>query len=88
MEILYKSTRDDSKSVSASYAIIKGIAEDGGLYMPNQFPSLEISLEDLSKLDYKGVAYEVMKLFFSILRKMSFATVLRMLTIPNLIPKK
>ena len=65
MEILYKSTRDDSKSVSASYAIIKGIAEDGGLYMPDQFPSLEISLEDLSKLDYKGVAYEVMKLFFT-----------------------
>ncbi|MBP5530049.1 MAG: threonine synthase [Lachnospiraceae bacterium] len=65
MEILYKSTRDDSKLVSASYAIIKGIAEDGGLFMPDQFPSLEISLEDLSKLDYKGVAYEVMKLFFS-----------------------
>ena len=65
MEILYKSTRDSSKSVSASYAIIKGIAEDGGLFMPNQFPSLEISLEELSKLDYKGVAYEVMKLFFT-----------------------
>ena len=65
MDILYKSTRDDSKLVSASYAIIKGIAEDGGLFMPDQFPSLEISLEELSKLDYKGVAYEVMKLFFS-----------------------
>ena len=65
MEILYKSTRDSSKSVSASYAIIKGIAEDGGLFMPDQFPSLEISLEELSKLDYKGVAYEVMKLFFT-----------------------
>ncbi|MBR5917771.1 MAG: threonine synthase, partial [Lachnospiraceae bacterium] len=65
MDIRYKSTRDDSKLVSASYAIIKGIAEDGGLFMPDQFPSLEISLEELSKLDYKGVAYEVMKLFFS-----------------------
>ena len=65
MEILYKSTRDNSKRVTASYAITKGIADDGGLYVPETFPSLDISLEELSKLDYKGVAYEVMKLFFT-----------------------
>ena len=65
MEILYKSTRDDLNRVSASYAITKGIADDGGLYVPESFPSLDISLEDLSKLDYKGVAYEIMKLFFT-----------------------
>ncbi|MCR4649105.1 MAG: threonine synthase [Lachnospiraceae bacterium] len=65
MEILYKSTRDDSKRVSASYAIAKGIADDGGLFVPEQFPSLEKSLEELSGMDYKGIAYEVMKLFFS-----------------------
>ena len=65
MEILYKSTRDNSKKVTASYAITKGIAEDGGLFVPEKFPSLDISLEELSELDYKGVAYEVMKLFFT-----------------------
>lgn len=65
MNIQYKSTRDDSKLFSASYAIVKGLAEDGGLFMPDQFPSLEMNLDDLAKLDYKGIAYEVMKLFFT-----------------------
>ena len=65
MDILYTSTRDNSKKVTASYAITKGIADDGGLFVPDKFPSLDISLEELSKLDYKGVAYEVMKLFFT-----------------------
>lgn len=65
MEILYKSTRDDSRKFPASYAIIKGLADDGGLFMPCEFPSLDLSLEELAKLDYKGIAYEVMKLFFT-----------------------
>ena len=65
MEILYKSTRDDSRKFPASYAIIKGLADDGGLFMPCEFPSLDLSLDELAKLDYKGIAYEVMKLFFS-----------------------
>ena len=65
MNILYRSTRDNSKSFTASEAIVKGIADDGGLFMPDNFPSLDLSLEELSKLDYKGVAYEVMKLFFT-----------------------
>lgn len=65
MEVLYKSTRDDSKKVTASYAIIKGLSDDGGLFVPADFPSLDLSLEELSQLDYKGIAYEVMKLFFS-----------------------
>ena len=65
MDILYTSTRDNSKKVTASYAITKGIADDGGLFVPDKFPSLDISLEELFKLDYKGVAYEVMKLFFT-----------------------
>ncbi len=65
MEIKYKSTRDDSKLFTASYAIVKGLADDGGLFVPDSFPSLTMDFDDLCKLDYKGVAYEVMKLFFS-----------------------
>ena len=63
MSMLYKSTRDDSVSVTASQAILKGLSEDGGLFVPTQIPKLDKSLEDLSKLSYQGVAYEVMKLF-------------------------
>ncbi len=62
MSIIYKSTRDDSVQVKASQAILKGLAPDGGLYVPDSIPALDKSLEELSKMDYKGVAYEVMKL--------------------------
>ena len=65
MEILYKSTRGDGSTVTASQAILKGLSDDGGLFVPTQIPPLKASLEDLSKMDYKGVAYEVMSAFLS-----------------------
>ena len=65
MEINYISTRGDVEKVSASQAILRGIAPDGGLYVPDKFPKLDKSLEELGKLNYREVAYEVMKLFFT-----------------------
>ena len=46
-------------------AIIQGLSEDGGLFVPEKFPKLDVSLSDLAKMDYRNVAYEVMKLFFT-----------------------
>ena len=60
--MFYRSTRDDSVKVTASQAILKGLAADGGLFVPESIPSLDKSLEELSKMTYKEVAYEVMKL--------------------------
>ena len=65
MEILYKSTRSDSKPVTASQAILKGLADDGGLFVPLQIPKLDISLEKLAKLSYQETAYEVMSRFLT-----------------------
>ena len=65
MEIKYISTRGDKEAVTASQAILRGIAPDGGLYIPDKFPKLDRSLEELGKLNYREVAYEVMKLFFT-----------------------
>lgn len=65
MNVLYQSTRGLEKSVTSSYAILKGLAEDGGLYVPDRIPTLEVSLEELANMSYKEVAYEVMKLFFT-----------------------
>ncbi|MGN0317502.1 MAG: threonine synthase [Lachnospira sp.] len=62
MSLIYKSTRDESVSVTASQAILKGLAPDGGLFVPTSIPKLDKSLEELSKMSYKEVAYEVMKL--------------------------
>ncbi|MBR3943191.1 MAG: threonine synthase, partial [Clostridia bacterium] len=36
----YNSTRDKSVALSSSEAIIKGLAPDGGLFVPNQIPKL------------------------------------------------
>ena len=64
-EILYKSTRSKEGTLKASEAILKGLADDGGLFVPLEIPKLEVSVEELSKMTYQQVAYEVMKLYFT-----------------------
>ncbi len=64
-EILYKSTRDSSITVTASQAILKGLSDDGGLFVPTSLPVLDKTVKELSSMNYREVAYEVMKLFFS-----------------------
>ena len=61
MDVLYKSTRGNGQPVSASKAILKGLAEDGGLFVPDHIPALQKSLKELSQMSYQEVAYEVMK---------------------------
>jgi len=65
MEMLYQSTRSKSEPVKASEAILKGLADDGGLFVPQQIPALDVSVEALSKMTYQEVAYEVMKLYLT-----------------------
>ncbi|MDO5522363.1 MAG: threonine synthase [bacterium] len=65
MKLVYKSTRSKDETVSASQAILKGLASDGGLFVPNMIPQLDVSLEDLTKMSYQEIAYEVMKLFLT-----------------------
>ncbi len=65
MEVLYKSTRSDGTPVTASQAILKGLSEDGGLFVPDHIPTLDKSLSELSNMTYKETAYEVMKLFLT-----------------------
>ncbi len=64
-EVLYSSTRNKNAVVKASEAILKGLSDDGGLFVPNQIPAMDKSLVELSKMSYKEVAYEVMKLFLT-----------------------
>ena len=63
MSIMYSSTRSNSEKVTASQAILKGLAEDGGLFVPDSIPALDVKLEDLAGFSYQETAYEVMKLF-------------------------
>lgn len=65
MEPMYKSTRSNSAPVTASKAILNGLAEDGGLYVPTSIPALDVSLEEISKMSYQDTAYTVMKQFLT-----------------------
>lgn len=65
MDLSYQSTRGGEQQVTASQAILKGLANDGGLYMPSFIPKLEIPMEKLAKMTYQETAYEVMKLFLT-----------------------
>ena len=65
MEILYKSTRSENETVTASQAILKGLASDGGLFVPTSIPKLNATIDELAKMDYKETAYTVMKEFLT-----------------------
>ena len=65
MNLLYKSTRNPDKTVTASQAILKGLAEDGGLFVPTELPKLDVTMDELKNLSYQETAYEVMKLFLT-----------------------
>ena len=65
MEPMYRSTRSEGKAVTASQAILKGLAPDGGLFVPEKLPVLGKSMEELKDLNYQDTAYEVMKCFLT-----------------------
>ncbi|MCM8710904.1 threonine synthase [Clostridium sp. SYSU_GA19001] len=62
--MLYRSTRVQENMVRASEAIIRGIASDGGLYVPEQFPKIDKSFDELSKMSYQEIAFYVLKKYF------------------------
>ena len=53
MALSYESTRGGQKGVTASQAILKGLAEDGGLFMPTEIPKLDKTLEQLAGMTYQ-----------------------------------
>lgn len=65
MEVIYRSTRSNGAPVTASQAILKGLSDDGGLFVPDHIPTLDKSLKELAGMTYQQVAYEVMKLFLT-----------------------
>ena len=64
-EILYSSTRGTDTGLTASKAVLQGLATDGGLFVPDTMPTLDVSLKELAGKSYREVAYEVMKLFLT-----------------------
>lgn len=65
MSLSYQSTRGGEQGLTASQAILKGLACDGGLFMPTEIPRLDVPVEQLAAMSYQETAYQVMKLFFT-----------------------
>lgn len=65
MNLQYKSTRNDNLTVTASQAILKGLADDGGLFVPVQLPKLSVTMNELKDMSYQETAYAVMKEFLT-----------------------
>ena len=65
MNLQYTSTRNPNSRVTASQAVLKGLADDGGLFVPERIPALPVSLEELKDMTYQETAYTVMKEFLA-----------------------
>ncbi|HIT59765.1 MAG TPA: threonine synthase [Candidatus Fimousia stercorigallinarum] len=65
MNLIYKSTRNDNETATASQAILKGLANNSGLFVPTEIPKLTVPVKKLAQMSYQEVAYEVMKLFLT-----------------------
>ena len=63
--MIYRSTRGAEKEYAASEAVIKGLSDDGGLFVPDSFPKLSVAIDKLSELDYRETAYVVLKEYFT-----------------------
>jgi threonine synthase len=62
--ILYYSTNGKIPPVSFQQALLKGIAPDGGLFMPDHIPSVDVSsLRDYKNLLYHEIAFDVSRRF-------------------------
>ena len=65
MPLLYQSTRDEKNIVTASEAILQGLATDGGLYVPTQFPDLHLDFAKLATQTYQEVAEFILQAFLT-----------------------
>ena len=61
----FLSTRGNNEKITASQAIIKGLSTDKGLYVPSSFKDLSNELKNLVDLDYKQLAFVILKEFLT-----------------------
>lgn len=63
MTLVYQSTRDANNTVTASQAILQGLATDGGLFTPISYPQLELDFTKLKDASYQEVAKLILSAF-------------------------
>jgi len=60
----FRSTRSNT-CVAPSYALLHGLAPDGGLYVPETFPEQVLQYKDLAGKSYQEIASVVLSYFFT-----------------------
>lgn len=63
--IQYQSTRGSKNIKTAAQAVIQGIAEDKGLYVPERIPALPKTIAEMVGKPYQEIAYEIIRAFFT-----------------------
>ena len=63
MTLVYQSTRDAKNTVTASQAILQGLATDGGLFTPVSYPKGDLDFDTLKDASYQEVAKLVLSAF-------------------------
>ena len=59
----YSSTRGAVSGISFKQAVMMGLAEDGGLLVPDEFPEVSNHLPDWRSLSFQQLCLEIMQLF-------------------------
>ncbi|MDG2187866.1 MAG: threonine synthase [Hyphomicrobiales bacterium] len=60
----YISTRNNKDKYTFEEILLKGLADDGGLFIPNEVPTISQSdMQDILVMDYKSIAIRLIKLF-------------------------
>lgn len=64
MSLKYVSTRGETSGLTYSAIVLRGLASDGGLYLPAAYPRVSLkTLESWRELSYADLAFEVLRLF-------------------------
>lgn len=60
----YRSTRDSKVYLDPKEALLKGISDEGGLFIPEAFPRLG-NIENMLEMKYKDLSYYILGKFFT-----------------------
>ncbi len=60
----FKSTRGSKQELTGAQAIIQGLSEDKGLYVPTEIPAIPFNIEDMMGKTYQEIALAVIGAFF------------------------
>ena len=59
----YLSTRGAVKGIGFKEAVMMGLAEDGGLLVPDEFPQVHDRLQEWKSIPFQQLCLEIMELF-------------------------